>query len=202
MAKLIPISEYDQLKDHELIAEVQQRRREIQKPKLDWKDHLSNFLASTSVIGFGIASTVGVLMNIRKPAEGGFSDSLNDLYDSQSRKKYIDGKKNFKRTLYTATGIFTIASLITAPIINYFQKGERAEDNATKYVFGKDELFKRGYVQTRTGDFVKMHTSAEVREEQQRLLHRVDELEKTNIFQDRESVKKLAKATDNSPSVS
>lgn len=99
------------------------------------------------------------------------------------------------------TGIvFAITSIVSLFAINKIQRSERSEDNATKHMFGKDELFKRGYVQTKTGDFVKMHSSAEVRAEQQKILHRVDELEKSKTFQDRETDRNL-ESTENSPSI-
>ncbi len=189
MDKVTRISGYEQLSDEELIAEVKQRRREIQQPKLDWKDTLSNFLISTSVVGFGIASTVGVVMNIFNPTKDGFSESLKGLYESEDRKGFLNSKSDFKRTLITSTALFTGASLIAAPIVNYFQKSERSEDNATKHLFGKDELFRRGYMQTKVGDFVKMNSSFEVRNEQKKLLHRVDELENQQSFSERERAK-------------
>ena len=200
MEKNTLISSYEQMNDAELIAEVQQRRREIQQPKLDWKEKLSNFFISTSVFGFSFASTLGVILNIRKPTKGGFSESLNELIDSSNKREYIKSKPNFKRTVYYSTGLFALTSAIAAPIINSFQKTERSEDNATKYMFGKDELFRRGYMQTETGDFTKMDTSVKVRSKQHELLQRIESLESDKTFQSREQ-EKMQQAVQGSPSI-
>lgn len=76
MSKITRISSYEQLTDEELIAEVKQRRREIQQPKLDFRDGLSNFLVSIPGIGGSVASVAGFIHLIVRPFKEGYVDKL------------------------------------------------------------------------------------------------------------------------------
>jgi len=159
MKEAKPISSYEQLSDEELIAEVQQRRREIQQPRLTFRDHLSNFAISVAGIGFGVGSAFGYFYNLKHPADGGFNKSMEGLLDREKRGglswgKYFKSKPEFAFNLKLSTAIFALSSLIAIPIIRGLQSNERSEDNATKHMFGKDELRRRGYIEQPEGNFV------------------------------------------------
>ena len=176
MSKVTRITEYETLNDPELIEEVQQRRREIQQPKLDWKDHLSNFLISVPGIGGSVAGLFAFAIQIFKPPEDGigFIDRLEKLTAQWKGREpnatNPDGVKkigwkeawknfnedpNFRKNVVTTTVVFAAVSAVSMFVVNKVQKGERAEDNATKHMFGNRMLKERGYIQIEPGNFVK-----------------------------------------------
>ena len=161
MGKITHISHYEQLTDEELIAEVQQRRREIQQPKLDARDRLSNFLISVPGIGGSIAMMAGLIHYITQPKSFSYVDKIQDYFankknnDKKTAKKELFSDPHFKRNVLVTAATFVVSSLVSLFVIDKIQRGERSEDNATKHLFGKDELSKRGYTQIDTGEFVK-----------------------------------------------
>lgn len=172
MPKIIPISEYERMSDAALIAEVQQRRREVQRPRLNGRDHFSNFLISAGASGSFFASAFGFGYNLMHSDKiGSFNNNLreyiNVLRDKEkSGKDFLKDKQEFRNLLLYSTAVFVVSSLLTVPIVSYFQKQERSEDNATMHLFGKDELARRGYFQQPEGDFVKRIQSQRMKQEE------------------------------------
>ena len=168
MSKITRIAEYETLTDEELIAEVKQRRREIQQPKLDWIDRLSNFLVSIPGIGGSIAMLSAFIYQIFQPPKDGFgfTDRM-EIFTGEwfGRKGDENGKgavkkdgfkkawqnftkdENFKRNIIASGVVFAVISAISLFVIEKIQRGERSEDNATKHMFGEEVLRERGYVQ-------------------------------------------------------
>ncbi len=188
------IYDYDDLSDDKLIEQAHITSSQVPKPKLNAMHALKNFVISATAIGFGVASTVGFWLNMRNPSEDkGFTSKLSEFINiigkKDERQAFEDQNPKFKRVLYLSTKVFAAVTALSIPVVAYFQRSEQAEDNATKYLYAKDELFRRGYMLNTEGEYIKMETSQKIREQQKDLTHRVIELENKLSFREKELAK-------------
>lgn len=152
MGKTIQIYEYSKLSDAELMSEAQRLRYEVEHPKLSFRDHTTNLFLSIVGAGTTVSTVVGLGYMLARPPQKDFSiKNLNQflgLYFKGPKEEYKSFRQenpDFVNSLLATVSSFALATAISVPLINKFQRKEMAEDNATRLSHAERILAERGY---------------------------------------------------------
>lgn len=156
------------MSDEDLIEEMGDLRRYVDKPKLLGRDWITAVSLSTAGVGSFISFCFGIGHSAIQKDDTSIIKHLKNVMQAESSKEYWQENKDFRNNVNITIGSFIVSSLLSLPYFLKIQRQTRARESAVKLEYVSRVLQERGYeedIYTRTFTKVRGQTPKDVAED-------------------------------------